>query len=141
METIVKINWSNELSIGNVDIDNVHSRLIEIYNDLVEHAETNGNREKFAVILSKMTDYSLIHFKKEEAYMQAMSFPELAKHRGFHRDYIYRVAMFNVDFLGSNPPSCNEIINFLNKWWINHILHLDKRFEDYKKEFKLNVTY
>ena len=116
MDTIVKIRWSNELSIGNVDIDNVHSRLIEIYNDLVEHAETNGNRENFAVILSKMTDYSLVHFKKEEAYMQAMSFPELAKHRGFHRDYIYKVAMFNVDFLGGNPPSCNEIINFLKKW-------------------------
>ena len=61
------MNWTTELSIGNKNIDEDHRQLIEIYNDLVDFITMNQSREEFAVILSKMTDYTLKHFKKEIA--------------------------------------------------------------------------
>ncbi|MDX8338744.1 hemerythrin family protein [Draconibacterium sp. IB214405] len=131
--TLTKIRWSDKLSIGNRVMDNDHQSLIEIYNNLVDFMETNGNRNDFAAILSKMTDYSLAHFKKEEAYMEEIAYPELNKHIRLHGEYIYKIAMFNYDLLGANPPDPGDIIKFLEKWWQSHILSVDIKYEKLKK--------
>ena len=136
-----KIIWSEDFSIGNTDIDIVHKDWVNIYNDLIEYTESKGNREAFAMILTKMTEYSLMHFKKEEEYMQKMNYPDLADHKRHHKDYIYKVAMYNIDLLGVNPPSKNEIISFIDNWLIDHILKIDKKYEDYKKEIHSDVKY
>ena len=136
-----KIIWSDDLSIGNTDIDIVHKDWVNIYNDLIEYNESKGNRVAFAMILTKMTEYSLMHFKKEEEYMQKMSYPELAEHKRLHKDYIYKVAMYNADLLGINPPEIKEIINFIYIWQADHILKIDKKYEDYKKEIHSDVKY
>jgi hemerythrin-like metal-binding protein len=141
METTKKVILWDRLSIGNPEIDNEHKKLLEIYNDLVDLIEFRKSREKFAEILSKMTDYSLIHFKKEERYMECLSYPKIKEHKDFHRNYIYRVAMYNIDLLGINPPNPEEIIKFLKEWWIYHILEIDVQYEDFKKENALDVKY
>jgi len=136
-----KMNWTTELSIGNKNIDEDHRQLIEIYNDLVDFITMNQSREEFAVILSKMTDYTLKHFKKEIAYMEEFKYPKVEEHRQYHKDYTYKVAMYNVDLLGSNPPDPQEIIEFLEKWWRNHILNVDMHYENYKEELGLDAEY
>lgn len=136
-----KIIWKNELSIGNVDIDNDHKTLLEVYSDLVDLIELKGSREEFAEILSKMTDYTLKHFKKEEAYMQAFAYPKLKEHKKCHDDYKYKVAMYNIDLLSSNPPEPKEIIKFLEKWWVNHVLINDVDYENYKKKILSDAEY
>ena len=141
MENLEKLIWTAEFSIGNTNIDTVHKSLVDIYNDLIEYTESKRNRIEFAMILSKMTDYSLVHFKKEEKYMQKMSYPELTEHKRLHKDYSYKVAMYNIDLLGINPPEIKEVINFIHIWWVDHILKIDKKYEDYKKEIHSNVKY
>jgi len=116
LENLEKLIWTAEFSIGNTNIDTVHKSLVDIYNDLIEYTESKRNRIEFAMILSKMTDYSLVHFKKEEEYMQKMSYPELAEHRRFHKGYICKVAMYNADLLGINPPEIKEVINFIGNF-------------------------
>jgi len=135
------MNWNTEMSIGNNNIDKDHKTLIEVYNDLVDLMALNNSREKFAVILSKMTDYTLKHFKKEEAYMEQFNFPDLKEHREYHNEYTLKVAMYNFDLLGPNPPDPQEIIEFLEKWWRNHILNIDRQYENYKKEFGWDAKY
>lgn len=88
-----------------------------------------------------MTDYSLKHFKKEEAYMQELNYHKLTKHKMYHRDYIYKVAMYNVDLLSVNPPDPKEIVEFLAEWWTNHIMKIDMDFENYKKETGKDANY
>jgi len=136
-----KIIWRNELSIGNNAIDNDHKKLLEIYNDLVDLIKLNRSREEFAKILSKMTGYTLNHFKKEESYMQQFAYPKLAEHKKYHRDYSYKVAMYNVDLLSVNPPDPIEITIFLEKWWTNHILNNDVDYESYRKKIQSATKY
>jgi hemerythrin-like metal-binding protein len=134
------ISWE-KLSIDNPEIDNEHKRLFEIYNDLVDLIEYKKSREDFAKILSMMTDYSLMHFKKEEKYMELLSYPKIREHRVYHRNYIYKVAMYNVDLLSENPPEPKKILKFLKDWWLNHILKIDSLYESFKKEHALNINY
>ena len=141
MMIMEKMNWTNELSIGNINIDNDHKKLIEVYNDLFDLIELNKNREEFAKILSKMTDYVLKHFKKEEFYMEEFKYPKLTEHKNYHYDYSYKVAMYNVYLLSTNSPEPKEIMEFLKKWWTNHILNIDMEYENYKKETESDATY
>jgi hemerythrin len=141
MDNPKKRIWTNELSIGNIDADNEHKKLLEIFDDLVEFIENKKEQQEFAEILSKMTDYSLNHFKNEEEYMRKLSYPKLAEHKNYHKNYIYKVAMYNVDLLSVNPPDPKEIIEFLEKWWTNHILIYDMDYENYKKAIKSDTIY
>lgn len=136
-----RIIWTNELSIGNINIDSEHKKLISVIDDLVDLVELNGSREKFAEILSNMTDYVLIHLRKEEKYMMKFGYPKLKEHIQYHRDYSYKVAMYNIELLGSNPPDPNEIIEYLEEWWENHILNFDMDYEKYKNSIGSDVKY
>ncbi len=136
-----KVKWSNEFSIGNVEIDKDHKKLIEVYNNLIDLIELNGSREEFARILSKMKDYSLKHFKREEDYMEKFEYPKLEEHRNYHCSYTYKVAIYNTELLSASPPDPEEIIHFLEKWWTTHILSIDFKYEDYKKKVNSNAEY
>ncbi|MDP3359315.1 MAG: hemerythrin family protein [Lutibacter sp.] len=141
MDNVKKIAWIDALSIGNKEIDYEHNKLLEIFNDLVELIENKKDRREFARILTKMTDYSLNHFKREEEYMRKMSYPFIGEHKNYHRDYIYKVAMYNVDLLSMTPPDPIDIIEFLEKWWTNHILNHDHKYEQYRSKIESVLTY
>ena len=141
MEKLERLRWSDELSIGNVNVDKDHKKLIEIYNDLVDLIELGRDREEFAIILSKLTDYTLTHFRKEEDYMEKFSYPDLSEHKNYHCDFMYKVAMFNVDLLSSNPPEPKSIIKFVDKWLAQHIMKNDADYEKYKNEIQSDAIY
>ena len=141
MPDFERFNWTDELSIGNPKIDSDHKKLLYIYNELIDLIELNKDREEFAIILSKMTDYTLSHFKTEEKYMLEFSYPNLSKHRSEHIEYIYRVAKLNHDFLSSNPPEPEEVIRLLIKWLTKHIMKSDTDYERYKNEIQSDAGY
>lgn len=141
MDNVKKRIWTNELSIGNSAVDYEHKKLLEIFNDLAELIEYKKDRQEFAKILTKMTDYSLIHFKREEEYMEKLSYPILARCKSSHRNYIYNVAMYNFDLSSTNQPDPKDIIAFLENWWTNHILIHDDKYEKYKNEIEPLITY
>ncbi len=141
MDTTNKVLIWDRLSIGNPDIDNDHKKLLEIYIDLFDLIEQKKSLEEFAKILSKMTDYSLIHFKREESYMESLAYPNIKEHKDFHKYYIYKVAKYNFDLFRNNPPDPEEILKFIKEWWVNHILKIDSQIENYKKENALNFDY
>jgi len=141
MEKLERMRWTYELSIGNANVDKDHKKLIEIYNDLVDLIELDRNREEFAIILSKLTDYTLTHFRKEEDYMQKFSYPNFLAHKNYHSDFMYKVAMFNVDLLSYNPPEPKSIIKFVENWLAEHIMNSDTHYENYKNEIQSDATY
>jgi len=112
-----------------------------VYDDLVDLIELDGNREEFAKILSKMTDYVFKHLKKEEIYMKEFGYPKLTEHKQYHSDYNHKVAMYNFDLLGRNPPNPKVIMEYLEKWWKNHILNCDMDYENYKNSIESDARY
>jgi hemerythrin len=141
MSSLEKIEWSESLSIGNLSVDKDHKKLIDIYNALVDLVEFKKSKNEFSRILSEMTDYSLLHFKKEEAYMKAFKYPEVSAHIQSHMAYIYKVSMFNIELSRFSTVDPKEVIEFLEKWWVNHIIEKDTEYEKYRKSIKSNEAY
>ncbi len=140
-KAIEKIDWSDELSIGNINIDKDHKKLIDILNELIDICQTDKNWTKFAKVLSDMTDYSLIHFKKEEDYMEQFFYQGYASHKKMHMEYIYKVAMFNMNFSRVKSSNPEEVVTFLHNWWLNHILKSDFDYEAARRNQNLSASY
>jgi hemerythrin len=131
METLDKIFWSKELSVNYEKLDNQHQHLFEIINELVDEINLESQTEHFAIILSKLTNYSIVHFKEEEDYMKQNNFPSLLMHIEAHNNYRMQMALFNSNYLSTNPTRPHEVIEFLLKWWMNHIKIMDLVYKDF----------
>jgi len=136
-----RMEWSKEYSIGNAKIDDDHCTIIELINRLINMEDPVRYRLEFGRILSEMTDYSFKHFKKEEAYMKRLSYPDIDEHRKSHRKYIYKVTMFNVDFMNHMEIDPKKVINFLICWWENHIRKADADYEAFKEKTQSEAEY
>lgn len=129
MSNCKTIVWSEELTVNEGRIDNQHKEIFEIINSFVFENEINSGAAKLAELLSKLTDYSLVHFKEEEYYMKVNKFPHIAEHRALHKYYIKKVALFNLNYSNIIPTNSDEVCKFLIKWWIKHILEQDFKYK------------
>jgi len=131
MDTSEELLWTNELLINIESIDNQHKKIFNIINEFIGASRSNPSNDRFAELLSKLTDHGLAHFKEEEKYMSAHSYPKLKEHVRYHKQYIHKVAMLNVEFFNYEPKAFEDIIKFLKQWWFNHIKTMDMDYKNY----------
>lgn len=127
-----RIIWTDSLSVNNLEIDHQHKKLIQLINDLIDKDELGPiPQESFESILTKLTDYSLQHFKDEEAYLKEIRYPGLSDQINKHEEFILKIALFNFDYLNKNPSVQNETVIFLKDWLLNHVTREDMKYRDY----------
>jgi hemerythrin len=136
-----KINWKDEFSIGNIFIDQDHRKIMAIYNGLIDMMNRGSTRGECAQFLNEMTNYALTHFRKEETYMKYFSYPKFEQHRRYHMEYIYKVSMYNVTFSDTDDFQPYDMMDFLKKWWMEHIQKIDRDYEEYKNHIHSDAQY
>lgn len=129
--TIEKLVWTESLTLFNNTIDNQHKRLFDLVNEVIDVDLIYPRTERFAQILSKLTDYGLEHFEHEEALMQKLNYPKFNEHKKDHLNYVYEISMFNLNFRGVNSTDPKVVLKFIRDWWYNHILSMDLHFGKY----------
>ena len=67
------------------------------------------------------------HFKHEEDWMKELNYPDFDAHQREHKDFIYRIAMFNLSFTSLDAKMVQEIIEFLREWIIQHLSVTDQK--------------
>ena len=136
LNNLTKIIWTDALSVGNDVIDRQNLELLVIYNELSEYIVSKGTHGVLTKILSKMTDYGLIQLEKEKKYMQLTAYPNIIQHIKSHKNYIYKVAVFNNELRSVHNPQPINLLLFLKEWWPSHILNFDKEFECFRKQIQ-----
>lgn len=122
------IEWTSNLSVNDENLDTQHKEIFKIINQLGEAKTDNSKSSSFAQILTILTEYGISHLKEEEKYMSENEFPELEEHKKVHKSYLYKVAMFNLNY---NKTSHSEVVSFLKNWWVNHIAKMDIQYRDF----------
>ena len=75
MPTLV---WDDALSVGHHDIDQDHKRLFKLFNDLSDGMRAGKSADSLRPVLDALIDYAAVHFRREEEFMAAGNFPDLA---------------------------------------------------------------
>ena len=130
--------WDESFSVGVAELNRQHQRLIDLINELYEATQQGQDRnrltsavdelETMAAVLDQLIDYSNYHFAMEERYMVEFAYPEYEEHKRAHGEFVNRSEAFRRDFDEGTALLSMEIMQFLQNWWKDHIVDVDKKY-------------
>jgi len=125
------IDWSDEFSVKIQSIDKQHSKLIVLINDLHSAMKLGKGKEAVEVVIRDLISYTKVHFSHEEEMMQKYSYPGFSKHKSIHDDLVKQVLDIEKNFKEGKTVISQEVLNFLKKWLVDHILATDKQYSSF----------
>jgi methyl-accepting chemotaxis protein len=123
--------WSNAYSVGVATMDDQHKRFFVMINDLHQAMKQARGADVLGGILNELARYTEYHFSAEEAAMEEGRYPDLARHKEFHNQFISKVAEFQRRFNAGDHSIIVEAMNAVKDWLLNHIQHVDKKYGPY----------
>jgi methyl-accepting chemotaxis protein len=126
----VFIQWSDELSVGDPEIDQQHQELVRMINALHDSIMSRSTHAVMQGLLDKLIAYTQKHFSHEEQRMKAGRYPRLAEHQALHADLIDKVSDLYSKFK-SGKHIHMELLRFLKSWLVNHVKNNDKDYAPY----------
>lgn len=129
--------WRDEYSIGVAELDEQHKRLLELLNKLStsETGFASGvtRPNNLMKLLDELNEYAAFHFLCEEKLMREhLPTDEVsAKHLIAHRSYWQAISNFTRRHENNESNVASELLAYLNRWWLNHILQTDKKLGEF----------
>ena len=123
------ITWNDDLSVGVGQLDNDHKILIEIINELFDAMHEGHGDELLETIFSRLKEYTVTHFFREETLMKSYEYPDYEAHKKHHQNLIGRLDEFIAKYTnGGGMVTTVEVSQFLQEWLLNHIKQEDFRY-------------
>ena len=123
------IVWKPEYNLGIPIIDEQHRGIVTTINSLHFGMQNQHAGDMLAPVIDMMYDYTHIHFQLEEHFLEQIDFPDAKRHHGLHRELSRqltaegrRSALYKDSY---------QFMEFLKKWWIDHICGEDLQFRNY----------
>ncbi|MFA7430065.1 MAG: bacteriohemerythrin [Rhodospirillaceae bacterium] len=127
------IQWDDAWRVGNSAIDYDHQMLVNITNQLYHLKQMpRAKNAEVKRLLDQLVDYVKRHFEREEAIFMASDYPHKNSHKAMHRD-LTKVVEDIATVFGREPDLLNfdEIMDFLKRWLMDHILKHDMGYKDF----------
>ncbi|MEO5338184.1 MAG: hemerythrin family protein [Magnetospirillum sp. WYHS-4] len=123
------VAWSDDLSVGVRAFDRDHRALTEQLNEIVVAAESGTSPRVLADLVRNLLVGTEEHFRREEAYLHRIGFPEAESHAGEHRRLLSEIGA-----LKEGTATVDErALAFLRHWLIDHIVDFDKTYAAWEK--------
>jgi len=119
------MSWSNDLSVGDPDIDNDHMIFIGLVNTLHDAAENGQAAGQVASTLNQLLAYVHTHFHNEEMAMQASGYPGYADHKQRHETLTTQVIALQKQHAAKGPAVLEALMVLLKERFVEHIRQCD----------------
>jgi len=122
------LTWNDTYSVGVKTIDQQHSGLFAIVNEL--HAAMMNRQAKnvMGALLDKLVKYTQEHFAYEERMMDSSKFPGSETHKAHHVELTKQVVEFMGRYKRGDTMVNVELLRFLSEWLTKHIQKEDKEY-------------
>ena len=125
------IVWGNILSVAVDEIDEDHSKLVNIFN-ILNHSVIEGESPDYlAAVLEELINCTVWHFSHEERLMLKYRYEGIEVHKSEHQELIKSAKKLQQEILQADKPVSDEDIEFLEHWLVEHILTTDMRLGSY----------
>ncbi|MDG4549566.1 MAG: bacteriohemerythrin [Candidatus Contendobacter sp.] len=121
------VEWSTELSVGIEEIDAQHQVLVDLLNQVHEAIQQRQGMEVARGIVTRLGEYTRVHFAVEESLMRILHYPGYEGHKRKHDELIEQLAELHAK-LDAGKAITFELTLFLKTWLTKHIMEVDKRY-------------
>jgi hemerythrin len=123
------VKWEERYLLGVEQFDDHHKHLVDLLNQVHGMFLSNEVAEgKLQEILDSLEEYANYHFDQEEGWMREVGFPKLEEHILEHKRFIYKLYDLNKQFNDNNACLTLEIVTFLRRWLLEHIMNVDAKY-------------
>lgn len=84
--------------------------------------------------LAFLVEYSLVHFRDEEALLAAAGYPGLVEHRAAHDRFVGELDQLLGDQQRSGEPLGDRVLMMLQEWLIAHVNGMDQAWASWLVE-------
>ena len=120
--------WHPGYSVFVKELDDHHKELINLLNELYDAYLQNSHKEKVGDIISRLFDYTTIHFAAEESYFVKFEYEQTSQHKKEHQQFLDKIKTFQADYSKNSTVLTLQIINFLHEWIHHHIMNTDRNY-------------
>lgn len=110
-------------------VDEEHAMIFQIADKLYNLLNDEFIPDKFDYILEvihELKEYAKKHFADEEAYMESINYKKMFTQKVQHAQFIEKMNSYNPEIIDEDQKeACLDILEFINKWLIEHILEND----------------
>lgn len=123
--------FTSKYHVGIDMIDEEHAKLFEIIADVnrVIHDDyVHDKYDEIVKIIDELKDYTNVHFRDEEAYMERIGYKDLPAQKQAHAFFEEKLEVINLEDVDDNQQEyLEELVEFLLSWLTVHILQMDKK--------------
>ena len=123
--------WNESYSVHVRQFDAQHQKLFEIINSLADAMRMGKGEDVIKDVVGQLAVYTRTHFLQEEVAMRQTGYPGLASHQAQHNKLMSDVEKYKTELDGGHKPNTIAVLNFLQKWLIEHIQRSDKAYSDH----------
>lgn len=127
------VEWTPRLSVGVAPMDDAQKRLIELMNRLYELCDGGEPKAEVRRALKALADFTVRHFREEEAFMQSIAFPGLSNHKRIHANLIEQLGEHVNAFESGSGSLPNGFFTFLKVWLTAHIMGIDGKYGEHAR--------
>lgn len=127
------LSWRDEYRVGIAQIDAEHQYLFKLVNEFHDEHVQGGKSQKVLQVLTRLVAYSEEHFQHEEALMQKIGYPRLARQQDQHEKLFTSIFDLNEKLSQSSAKVDAETLRFLKDWLVEHIVREDMDIGDFMK--------
>ena len=129
-------SWNPSFSVSSMAIDAQHRQVVDIINELYKFMQEASTKGQLKLQLYRLRIFTEAHFRYEETLLRLIRYPEFDQHKQYHDEMKARTKEI-INKIIEGKESGKSLLDFLRKWWINHIKNIDKSYVLDIKELKL----
>ncbi len=125
------VRWTSKLDLHIPQVDRQHRKLCDYINELHEAMQKNRTGRELQVIMKKLRDYTVMHFKDEEAVFAPSGYTASMEHKAVHRKFVEKLDDFESRLESGAAIVSMDLLTFLKDWLIQHIAKTDPGYLPY----------
>ena len=126
------IAWDKRYEIGHELIDSQHKIFLMLLNKLAATIAYGYTKEHMFRVINELKKYTEFHFISEENVMYDNGYPETKSHQHIHSEILFEFSVL-AEHIAQGYAEPEDLLTFLKKWLIDHILYEDSKIAQYVK--------
>lgn len=125
---IQKTEWNDEYLLGVPKVDMQHKKLVVLINNFYDITQESEGEyyTKVSDTVKKILDYTIYHFKEEEAMLLFYGYATTDFHKMQHDLFIKEITNQIEQVVDSTQEDALKFYPYLMTWLVTHIAKADK---------------
>jgi hemerythrin-like metal-binding protein len=130
----VFLEWRDEFSVKNTDLDDQHRIIIKAINEIYRSINQKNNEILIREMVFQLALYAQRHFSFEEALMKKANYNLFEVHKMEHQKFFQQIEFYKNRLDLNQNISAQNLLYFLKDWLSTHILIEDMKYSEILKD-------